>query len=78
MGEDAQPWEDDGSLPLDAEGSLPFYFIDAHEEASTSGTVYMFGKVLSHCLLCQSPFAAVHRYPTPMLRGACRLSIHPQ
>lgn len=37
----------DGSLPLNAEGRLPFFFIDAHEEpyGGNPGTVYMFGKV---------------------------------
>ncbi len=38
-------WKDDGSLPLDKEGGLPFYFLDAHEEANTPHTVYLFGKV---------------------------------
>ena len=35
---------DDGSLPL-AEGTLPFFLLDAHEEPATPGTVYLFGKV---------------------------------
>jgi len=38
-------WEDDGSLPLDKEGGLPFYFLDAHEEPHVPHTVYLFGKV---------------------------------
>lgn len=38
-------WVDDGSLPLDSEGKLPFYVVDAHEEATTPGTIYLFGKV---------------------------------
>eukprot|EP00850_Spirogloea_muscicola_P024907 SM001741S03160 [mRNA] locus=s1741:84:1838:- [translate_table: standard] len=41
------------ALPLDAGGSLPFFLLDAHEEAAfaggggsgTPGTVYLFGKV---------------------------------
>lgn len=37
-------WVDDGSLPL-AEGTLPFFLLDAHEEPATPGTVYLFGKV---------------------------------
>lgn len=48
--EDAQqqqvaPWVDDGTLPLDSESRLPFYFLDAHEEHSQPGVVYLFGKV---------------------------------
>eukprot|EP00884_Botryococcus_braunii_P011316 jgi/Botrbrau1/20185/Bobra.0173s0083.2 len=42
---EAPAWVDDGSLPLDGDGKLPFYFMDAHEEASTPATIYMFGKV---------------------------------
>ncbi|KAM7251032.1 hypothetical protein ACFE04_022915 [Oxalis oulophora] len=30
---------------LDADGSLPFYIIDAYEERTSMGTVYLFGKV---------------------------------
>ncbi len=43
-------WHDDGTLPVDKDGSLPFYFIDAHEELATPGVVYMFGKV-NRCIL---------------------------
>ncbi len=55
-GSEAQPetaWKDDGSLPLDSQGQLPFFLLDAHEEASTPGLVYLFGKVttLISCLL---------------------------
>ena len=38
-------WHDDGSLPLDGEGQLPFYLLDAHEELAQPGVVYLFGKV---------------------------------
>lgn len=38
-------WTDDGSLPLDSQGQLPFFLLDAHEEAATPGLVYLFGKV---------------------------------
>ena len=38
------PWEDDGTLSLDEEARLPMYLLDAHEEISSPGTVYMFGK----------------------------------
>lgn len=41
----AEPWVDDGSLPLDADARLPLYLLDAHEEASQPGTVFLFGKV---------------------------------
>ena len=47
-GGEAQPetvWKDDGSLPVDGQGQLPFFLLDAHEEASTPGLVYLFGKV---------------------------------
>ena len=30
-------WEEDGSLPLDSDGYLPFYFLDAVEEAARPG-----------------------------------------
>ncbi len=43
--EPAAEWVDDGSLPLDGEGNLPFYFLDAHEEPSQPGVVHLFGKV---------------------------------
>jgi DNA polymerase alpha subunit A len=41
---------DGSSLPLDAEGRLPFFLIDAHEEPyeANPGTIYMFGKVCVH------------------------------
>jgi DNA polymerase alpha subunit A len=41
---------DGNSLPLDAEGRLPFFLIDAHEEPyeANPGTIYMFGKVCVH------------------------------
>ena len=42
---EAAEWQDDGSLLLDAEGQLPFYLIDAHEELAQPGTVFLFGKV---------------------------------
>ena len=40
-----QEWKDDGSLPVDGEGVLPFYLIDAHEEPAQPGAVFLFGKV---------------------------------
>jgi hypothetical protein len=43
--EAAQPeWVDDGSLPLQ-DDALPFFLLDAHEEAATPGRIYLFGKV---------------------------------
>lgn len=42
-------WTDDGSLPLDSQGQLPFFLLDAHEEAATPGLVYLFGKVSVPC-----------------------------
>ena len=44
MAEEAE-WKNDCSLPLNKEGGLPFYFLDAHEEANAPHTVYLFGKV---------------------------------
>ena len=42
----AEPaWVDDGTLPTDAAGNLPFYLIDAHEEQNMPGTVFLLGKV---------------------------------
>lgn len=38
-------WKDDGSLPLDGQGQLPFYLVDAHEEHSNPDALYLFGKV---------------------------------
>ena len=38
---------DDGTLPTDAAGNLPFYLIDAHEEQSMPGTIFLLGKVAS-------------------------------
>ena len=43
--EEEPAWEDDGTLPVDASGSLPFFCVDAHEEHSTPGTLYLLGKV---------------------------------
>ncbi|PRW60975.1 DNA polymerase alpha catalytic subunit [Chlorella sorokiniana] len=43
--EAAPEWKDDGSLPLDGDGQLPFYLLDAHEELAQPGVVYLFGKV---------------------------------
>ena len=40
----AREWADDGSLPVDGQGTLPFYMLDAHEEIGVPGTVYLFGK----------------------------------
>ena len=42
-----QEWKDDGSLPLDSQGQLPFYLIDVQEEHSNPGCLYLFGKVCS-------------------------------
>ncbi|KAL3153857.1 hypothetical protein ABBQ32_013429 [Trebouxia sp. C0010 RCD-2024] len=39
-------WTDDGSLPLDSQGQMPFFLLDAHEETATPGLVYLFGKVV--------------------------------
>ena len=38
-------WVDDGSLPVEGDGQLPFYLLDAHEEFAQPGVVFLFGKV---------------------------------
>lgn len=47
VAEDAAPatMAADGSLPLDADDSLPFFLLDAHEDISAPGTVFLFGRV---------------------------------
>lgn len=41
---EAKEWVDDGSLPVDGGGALPFFFLDAHEEAATPDRLFLFGK----------------------------------
>lgn len=43
--EEIKEWVDDGSLPLDKDNNLAFYFLDAHEDIRLPETVYLFGKV---------------------------------
>ena len=40
----ATEWVDDGSLPVDGGGALPFFFLDAHEEPATPDRLFLFGK----------------------------------
>ena len=42
---EAKEWVDDGSLPVDGGGALPFFFLDAHEEAASPDRLFLFGKV---------------------------------
>ncbi|KAG0614550.1 hypothetical protein M758_6G185500 [Ceratodon purpureus] len=64
---------DGSSLPLDAEGRLPFFLIDAHEEpyGANPGTVYMFGKVPvggryeSCCVVVRNMQRCVYAVPNP-------------
>ena len=35
----------DCSLPLDSDSTLPFFFLDAHEDIAHHGTVFLFGRV---------------------------------
>ena len=44
--EEPKEWVDDGSLPLNKDGQLMFYFLDAHEDTNLPHTVYLFGKVV--------------------------------
>lgn len=43
---------DGNSLPVDVEGRLPFFLLDAHEEAfgANPGTLYLFGKVCTYAV----------------------------
>lgn len=64
---------DASSLPLNAEGRLPFFLIDAHEESygGNPGTVYMFGKVPvggkyeSCCVVVRNMQRCVYAVPSP-------------
>ena len=38
-------WMDDGTLATNADGQLPFFFLDAYEEMNQPGTAFLFGKV---------------------------------
>lgn len=58
--EESKEWVDDGSLPLDKDGQLMFYFLDAHEDAHLPHTVYLFGKVI-FCLRCTASLAALRQ-----------------
>eukprot|EP01018_Ginkgo_biloba_P019746 Gb_26055 [translate_table: standard] len=65
--------EDENSLPLESDGSLLFYLIDAYEEAygAHPGTIYLFGKVkvrntyVSCCVVVQNMQRCVFAIPTP-------------
>lgn len=62
-------WTDDGSLPLNSQGQLPFFLLDAHEETATPGLVYLFGKVSS--LLQRQP--SVKHISRPSMRLAAAI-----
>ncbi|GLJ35374.1 hypothetical protein SUGI_0711430 [Cryptomeria japonica] len=65
--------EDSNDLPLESDGSLLFYLIDAYEEAygAHPGTVYLFGKVkvkntyVSCCVAVQNMQRCVFAIPAP-------------
>ncbi|GMH42291.1 hypothetical protein BSKO_10210 [Bryopsis sp. KO-2023] len=42
---DEKPWVDDGTLPVDEAGNLPFFVLDALEDSYKPGVVYLFGKI---------------------------------
>lgn len=46
----ATEWVDDGSLPVDGGGALPFYFLDAHEEPAMPDRLFLFGKARAQTL----------------------------
>lgn len=60
-------------LRLDADGTLPFYFLDAYEEAfgAMPGTVYLFGKVpidathVSCCAVVRNLRRSIYAVPQP-------------
>lgn len=74
----ATPLSDDAPLPLEKDGSLPFFLLDAHEEWATPGVVYLFGKVPllnsssgSSAAAGSSPAAANSARPQPQRFVSC-------
>ncbi|KAL3682848.1 hypothetical protein R1sor_000870 [Riccia sorocarpa] len=71
-----------GSLPVDGDGKLSFYFIDAYEESfgANPGTVYLFGKVkkggefVSCCVAVSNLQRCVFVVPAPYVFSDAKLS----
>eukprot|EP00897_Mesotaenium_endlicherianum_P001393 jgi/Mesen1/1281/ME000013S00772 len=63
---------DERSLPLDADKKLPFFFVDAYEDAmgGAPGTVYLFGKVplegqfVSCCVVVRNMQRCIYAVPS--------------
>ncbi|KAL2611548.1 hypothetical protein R1flu_023240 [Riccia fluitans] len=74
--------EANGSLPLDGDGKLSFYFVDAYEESfgANPGTVYLFGKVkkggefVSCCVAVHNLQRCVFSVPAPYVFSDAKLS----
>lgn len=71
--DDRSTSEDVNDLPLESDGALLFYLVDAYEEAygAHPGTIYLFGKVkfrnsyASCCVVVQNMQRCVFAVPTP-------------
>lgn len=62
----------DQTLPLNAQGLLPFFFLDALEDPASPGTVYLFGKAMlkpgqfvSCCVAVRGMYRSVFVVPSP-------------
>ena len=73
--QDAAPVTFNGvELPKDADGSIPFFFMDAHEERESPGTLFLFGRVpvssepgaetISACAVVQNMERCMYVIPT--------------
>jgi len=74
--QDSAPVSFNGTeLPQDADGSMPFFFMDAHEERESPGQVFLFGRVpvsndanaqtVSACAVVQNMQRSMFVIPTP-------------
>ncbi|KAK9841868.1 hypothetical protein WJX81_008187 [Elliptochloris bilobata] len=77
---DGKEWVDDGSLPVDGGGALPFFFLDAHEEPATPDRLFLFGKVehegqhRSCCAMVKGLQRSVFFVPAPGVFGGEELA----
>ena len=74
--QDSAPVSFNGAeLPQDADGSMPFFFMDAHEERESPGQVFLFGRIpvsndanaqtVSACAVVQNMQRSMIVIPTP-------------
>ena len=74
--QDAAPVTFNGTeLPKASDGSIPFFFMDAHEEKESPGTVFLFGRIpvsnqpgadtISACAAVQNMERCMYIVPTP-------------